>query len=61
MKKTAKTAKKFDKRFDEGEDIHDLVDMSKATIIRHGGKVDITLDKSESLINEIDASATDRR
>lgn len=53
-KKTAKTAKKFDRRFDEGEDIHDLIDMSKATVIYHGKKVRITLDMAESLVNDID-------
>jgi hypothetical protein len=34
-KKLAKSAKEFDRRFDEGEDIHDLIDMSEAKIIRH--------------------------
>jgi len=33
-KKLAKSAKEFDRRFDEGEDIHDLIDMSEAKIIR---------------------------
>jgi len=32
-KKLAKNNKEFDRRFDSGEDIHDLIDMSKATII----------------------------
>lgn len=54
MKKTAKNAKEFDKRFDAGEDIHDLIDMSKATVIRHGKKVRITLDIAESLVSDID-------
>ncbi len=53
-KKTAKSTREFDKRFDEGEDIHDLVDMSKSSIIPHGKKVRITLDVAESLVNEID-------
>lgn len=53
-KKIAKTTKEFDRRFDDGEDIHDLIDMSKATIIRHGKKVRITLDVAEELIKEID-------
>ncbi|MDA8086949.1 MAG: hypothetical protein M0Z75_09635 [Nitrospiraceae bacterium] len=53
-KKTVKSAREFDKRFNEGEDIHDLVDMSKASIVRHGKKVRITLDVAESLVNEID-------
>jgi hypothetical protein len=33
-KKVARSAGEFDKRFNDGEDIHDLIDMSKATIIR---------------------------
>lgn len=50
----AKSTKEFDRRFDEGEDIHDLVDMSKAVILHHGKKMRITLDIAESLVNEID-------
>ena len=53
-KKIAKSTEEFDRRFDEGEDIHDLIDMSKARIIRHGKKVCITLDVAEELVNEID-------
>lgn len=53
-KKIAKTAEEFDRRFDNGEDIHNLIDMSKAKIIRHGKKVRITLDVAEELIKEID-------
>ena len=53
-RKIVKSTREFDKRFDEGEDIHDLVDMSKASIIRHGKKIRITLDVAESLVNEID-------
>ena len=53
-KKTAKSTKEFDRRFDNGEDIHDLIDMSKAKVIRHGKKVRITLDVAEELIKEID-------
>ena len=52
--KYAKTTEEFDRRFDEGEDIHDLVDLSKAKIIRHGKKVRITLDIAEELVQEID-------
>ena len=52
--KLAKNTKEFDQRFDKGEDIHDLIDMSKATIMRPGKKVRITLDIAESLVNEID-------
>ena len=53
-KKIAKSTEEFDRRFDEGEDIHDLIDMSKTKIIRHGKKVRITLDVAEELVNEID-------
>lgn len=53
-KKLAKNKAEFDRRFDSGEDIHNLIDMSKATIVRHGRKVRITLDVAESLVNEID-------
>jgi predicted DNA binding CopG/RHH family protein len=53
-KMLAKSTKEFDRRFDEGEDIHDIIDMSKATIVHHGKKVRITIDIAESLVNEID-------
>lgn len=53
-KKLAKSNAEFDRRFDSGEDIHDLIDMSSAKIIRHGKKVRITLDVAESLVKEID-------
>ena len=53
-KKIAKSAEEFDRRFDDGEDIHDLVDMEKAKIVRHGMKVRITLDVAEELVKEID-------
>jgi hypothetical protein len=53
-KKIAKSTEEFDRRFDEGEDIHDLIDMSKARIIRHGKKIRITLDVAEELVAEID-------
>jgi predicted DNA binding CopG/RHH family protein len=53
-KMLAKSTKEFDRRFDEGEDIHDIIDMSKATVVHHGKKVRITLDIAESLVNEID-------
>jgi len=52
--KFAKSVDEFDRRFDEGEDIHDLIDITKATIIRHGKKVRITLDIAEELVQEID-------
>ncbi len=55
-KKTlAKSSTEFDHRFDSGEDIHDLIDMSRATVIHHGKKVRITLDIAESLVKDIDA------
>ncbi len=50
----AKDTEEFDRRFDDGEDIHDLIDMSKAKVIRHGKKVRITLDVAEDLVKEID-------
>ena len=53
-KKIAESVQEFDQRFDNGEDIHDLVDMSKAKIIRHGKKIRITLDVAEDLVKDID-------
>jgi predicted DNA-binding antitoxin AbrB/MazE fold protein len=53
-KNTVKDTAEFDRRFDAGEDIHDLIDMSQAKIIKHGNKVRITLDVAESLVKEID-------
>ena len=53
-KKLAVSSAEFDRRFDSGEDIHDLLDMSKATVIHHGKKVRITLDVAESLVKDID-------
>jgi hypothetical protein len=50
----AKDTEEFDRRFDDGEDIHDLIDMSKAKVIRHGKKVRITLDVAEDLVKDID-------
>ncbi len=52
--KFAKNTEEFDRRFDEGEDIHDLIDMTKAKLVRHGRKVRITLDIAEELVQEID-------
>jgi biotin operon repressor len=54
-RKPAKSAKEFDRRFDAGEDIHDLIDISKATVSHSGKKVRITIDMSELLVREIDA------
>ena len=53
-KALAKSSTELDRRFDSGEDIHNLIDMSKATVIRHGKKVRITLDIGESLVQDID-------
>lgn len=53
-KKLANTTDEFDQRFDDNEDIHDIIDMSKASINRPGRQVRITLDVSEELVNEID-------
>jgi hypothetical protein len=53
-KTLAISSAEFDRRFDSGEDIHDLIDMSKATVIRQGKKVRITLDVAESLVKDID-------
>ncbi|MDP6388153.1 MAG: CopG family transcriptional regulator [Candidatus Pacebacteria bacterium] len=53
-KKLVKNAKEFDRRFDDGEDIHDLIDMSKTTVVHHGKKMRLTLDVAESLVKEID-------
>jgi hypothetical protein len=52
--KAAKSSAEFDRRFDDGEDIHDLMDMSQATVIKQGKKVRITLDVAESLVKDID-------
>ena len=54
-KKIAESVEEFDQRFDDGEDIHELIDISKAKIVRHGRKVRITLDMAEELVNEIDS------
>ena len=53
-KMLVKSTKEFDRRFDAGEDIHDLIDMSRAKVIHQGKKVRITVDIAESLVNEID-------
>ena len=52
--KIAESAQEFDRRFNEGEDIHDLIDISKASVVRHGKKVRITLDIAEELVRDID-------
>jgi hypothetical protein len=53
-KELAKNAREFDQRFNAGEDVHDLIDMEKAKIIRHGKKVRLTIDVAESLVKELD-------
>jgi hypothetical protein len=53
-KRLAKTADEFDKRFDAGEDVTDLIDLSKARMTRSNRKVRITLDIAESLVQDID-------
>lgn len=50
----AKGTREFDRRFDAGEDIHDLIDMDKAKVTRYGKKVRLTVDVAETLVNEID-------
>lgn len=50
----AKSTREFDRRFDAGEDIHDLIDMDKAKVARYGKKVRLTVDIAEALVNEID-------
>ena len=54
-KRLATTTDEFDRRFDVGEDITDLIDISKAGVNRPGKKVRITLDIAESLVRDIDA------
>ncbi len=53
-KRLAEGAAEFDRRFDEGEDIHDIADLTKAKITHPGRKVRITLDVPEALVREID-------
>ncbi len=54
MNNFAQDNSEFDRRFDDGEDIHDLIDMSKAKVRRPGKKVRISLDIGEDLLREID-------
>ncbi|MBU1398657.1 MAG: CopG family transcriptional regulator [Proteobacteria bacterium] len=53
-KSFAKNKEDFDRRFDAGEDIHQLIDMSKVKITRPGRKVRLTLDVSEALVKDLD-------
>ena len=50
----AKNSDEFDRRFDDGEDIHELTNMSKVKITRPGRKVRLTLDVSEALVRDLD-------
>jgi hypothetical protein len=56
MSKTilATNNEEFDRRFDDGEDIHSLIDLSQAAIARPGKKCRITLEVSQSLADAID-------
>jgi len=54
-KRLAESTDEFDKRFDAGDDITDLIDISKARITRSNRKIRITLDIAESLVRDIDA------
>jgi hypothetical protein len=54
VKKLAQSSAELEQRFDDGEDIHDIIDMSCAKVTRRGKKVRITLDVAESLVKDID-------
>ncbi len=54
-KKFATSNEEFDERFDQGEDIHDLIDLSKSSVEKPGKKVRVTLDISATLLKAIDA------
>ncbi len=53
-KSFAQNSEEFDRRFDAGEDVHDLVDLSQATVTRPGKKIRLTLDVSEALVKDLD-------
>ena len=53
-KSFAQNNKEFDSRFDAGGDIHEIVDMSQATVTRPGKKVHLSLDVSEDLVKDLD-------
>jgi hypothetical protein len=53
-KSFVKNSDEFDRRFDAGEDVHKLVDMSQASVTRPGRKVRLTLDVSEALVKDLD-------
>jgi hypothetical protein len=54
-KQLAETAAEFDRRFDEGEDITDMVDLTQTKMVHPGRKVRITLDIPETLVRDLDA------
>jgi len=53
-KSFAQNSEEFDRRFDAGEDVHDLVDLSQAAVTRPGKKIRLTLDVSEALVKDLD-------
>jgi hypothetical protein len=53
-KALAMNNEEFDRRFDDGEDIHQIVDMSKVKVTRPGKKIRLTLDVSEALVRDLD-------
>ena len=53
-KSFAQNSEEFDRRFDAGEDVHELIDMSQATVTRPGRKIRLTLDVSEALVKDLD-------
>jgi hypothetical protein len=53
-KSFAKNSDEFDRRFDAGEDIHELINMAQATVTQPGRKIRLTLDVSEALVKDLD-------
>jgi hypothetical protein len=53
-KSFAQNSEEFDRRFDAGEDVHELIDMSQAAATRPGRKIRLTLDVSEALVKDLD-------
>lgn len=50
----AMTNEEFDQRFDDGEDINSLIDLTQAVITKPGKKCRVTIDVSQTLIDSID-------
>ncbi|MBW1796322.1 MAG: hypothetical protein JRJ38_18210 [Deltaproteobacteria bacterium] len=50
IKENIKSTEEFDRQFDDGEDVHDLIDMSKSKIIR-----DIPFDMLKALVHLLKA------